>query len=301
MTDTRRWRTVSCRAGRPEAGDELKPEPIDLKPEPIDLTPEDVPFPNWESSAGKYPGSLARVLIAFCTGVAITLLWQSSYGDAARKRIANLYPQVGWHAARPPITAENVIAPATPPADRLNAISFDLDAAERNVERITTPIAPAQEPAMRSTDQRATRQEQTIRNPDQTAIGVDEAPATNNVTAESRPDAASLQPAARVTEEKPPQTLAKNGKPLSASERDASCFASASAVLQNHPGGWPTWTLRAPGHEGSMCWYAAARPRGSDHRRERMPKEKETIRTAEHELFAPVAHGRGGSWERGLP
>jgi hypothetical protein len=115
--------------------------------------------------------------------------------------------------------------------------------------------------------------------------------------------AAPLQPAARLTEERPPQTLAEKRKPLSAkSGQDGSCFASAAAVLQNHPGGWPTWTLRAPAHEGSICWYAAARPRGSDHRRERMPKEKETAGTAEHELFAPVApYGRGGSWEGGLP
>jgi hypothetical protein len=288
---------------RPEPID-LKPEPIDLKPEPIDLTPEDVPFPNWEPSAGKYPRSLARVMIAFCTGVAITLLWQSSYGDAARERIAKLYLLVGWPAARPPITAENVISPATPRAEQPNAMSSDLGTLGQITDKIATTISAGQEPKTRSTDQMATGQEQMIRSTDQTATSVDQAPATKtgNVTAESRPDAASLQPAARLTEERAPQTLSERGKQLpAASERDASCFASASAVLQNHPGGWPTWTLKAPGHEGSMCWYAAARPRGSDHRRERMPKEKETIRTAEHELFAPVAYGRGGSWERGLP
>jgi hypothetical protein len=33
-----------------------------------------------------------------------------------------------------------------------------------------------------------------------------------------------------------------------------------------------------------------------------MPKEKETVPTAEHELLAPVApYRRGGSWEVGLP
>jgi hypothetical protein len=184
-------------------------------------------------------------------------------------------------------------------------MSFDLDAVGQNVEKIVTTIAPGQEPTTRSADQTATGRERTIRNTDQTTLGVDQALATktSNVTVESRPDAASLQLAARLTEERSPQTLSERGKQLSAtSEHDASCFASASAVVQNHPGGWPTWTLKAPGHEGSMCWYAAARPRGSDHRRERVPKEKETIRTAEHELFAPVApYRRGGSWERGLP
>ncbi len=283
----------------------LKPEPIDLKPEPIDLTPEDVPFPNWEPPAGKYPRSLARVVIAFCTGVAITLLWQSSYGDAARESVAKLYRQVGWLAARPPITAENVIAPAGPPAEQPNAMSFDLDAPGQNIEKIITTIAVGQEPTTRSTDQMVTAQEQMIRNTDQTATSVDQVPAikTSNVSVESRSDVASLQPAARLTEERPSQTLSERGRQLSAaSEHDASCFASASAVLQKYLGAWPTWTLKAPGHEGSMCWYAAARPRGSDHRKEKVPKEKETVRTAEHELSAPVArYGRGGSWERGLP
>src|SRR5262249_36086241 len=103
---------------------------------------------------------------------------------------------------------------------------------------------------------------------------------------------------------RPPQTLAGKGKSLSAtSGHDNSCFASASAVLQNYPGAWPSWTLRASGHEGSICWYPAARPRGSDHRRERMPpEEKETVRPAEPALLPPVApYGRGGSWEGGLP
>jgi hypothetical protein len=88
---------------------------------------------------------------------------------------------------------------------------------------------------------------------------------------------------------KPPQILSEKGKPLSAtSGHEPSCFPSASAVLQNHPGGWPTWTLRAPGHEGTMCWHAAARPRGSDHRSETMPR-KETVGTAENRLSARPA------------
>jgi hypothetical protein len=293
---------------KPEPID-LKPEPIDLKPEPIDLKPEVVPFPHWQASADKRPRSFARVLIGFCTGVALTLFWQSSYGDAARERIAKLYLQAGWLAARPPIPAESVIAPATPSADQLNAV--ELDAVGQNVEKTTSPAAPGQEPATRSADQIATGQEQ-IRNADQTGISVDEAPATkaSNVTVESQGDAISLHPAARLTEERPPQTLVEKGKPRSAtSGNDGSCFASASAVLQNHPGAWPTWTFKAPGHEGSMCWYAAARPsgsdhrhRGRDHRREMLPKEIETVGTAENGLSAPFApYGRGGSWEGGLP
>jgi hypothetical protein len=287
--------------------------PIDLKPESIELKPEDVPFPNLQPPARKRPRSLAP-LIAFCTGVVGTLLWQS-YADAAREMIANLYPQLGWLASLPALTAQNthpsdVIVPAAsaaPSAERPNAMSFDFDVVGQNVEKIATHIAAGQEPRMRSTDQMATGQEQTIDNADQTAIGVERVPATktNNVTDESQGEGASLQPAVGLTEGRPPQTLTEKGKPLS----PTSCFASASAVLHHHPGGWPTWTLRAPGHEGTMCWYAAARPRtserrfrASDHRMEMMPRDNETVETTEKGLLAPPApYGRGGSWEGGLP
>src|SRR6267378_8078822 len=85
---------------------DLKPEPIDLKPERIDLKPEDVPFPKRQPSARKRPRSLARFLIAFGTGVAATLLWQS-YGDAAREMIANSYTRLGRLAPRPALTTQN--------------------------------------------------------------------------------------------------------------------------------------------------------------------------------------------------
>jgi hypothetical protein len=291
---------------------DLKSEPIDFKPERIDLKPEEVPFPNGQPSARKQPRRFARLLIAFCAGVAATLLWQS-YGDAARVVITNSYVRLGWLAARPALTTQNprphdvvgLVAPPGPSAEKLNATSFDLDAVGQN--NIATTIGADREPTPRSTDQIAMGQEQeeTTRNTDQTPISVDQAPATkaSKVTVESQGHGASLQPAARLSEVRSPQTLAEKGKPLSAtSGHDGSCFASASAVLQNHPGASPTWTMRARGHEDTMCWYAAARPRGSDHQRERTPKEKEAFGTAEHELFAPVAsQGRGGSWEGGLP
>lgn len=41
--------------------------------------------------------SLARFLIIFCVGVAVTLAWQS-YGDDARRMIADSSPQFGWLA-----------------------------------------------------------------------------------------------------------------------------------------------------------------------------------------------------------
>jgi hypothetical protein len=33
------------------------------------------------------------------------------------------------------------------------------------------------------------------------------------------------------------------------------CLPSPSAVRQDHPGAWPSWTLRALGHEGTKCWH----------------------------------------------
>jgi hypothetical protein len=282
-------------------------EPSDEFFRPDGLKPEDVHFP---TSARRRPRGFARVLIAFCTGVAATSLWQS-YGDAGREVIASSYALLGWFAPRPAITTQNprprdvigLAAPRAPSAEKHNATSFDLDAIGQN--NIAATSAAGREPTPRSADQIAAPQEQeeTTRNTDQTAISVDQAPATkaSNVAIESQDNAPSLQPAARLTEARRPQTLAETGKPLSATS--GTCFASASAVLQNHPGGWPAWTMRARGHEGTMCWYAAARPRGSDHhRREKLPREKETVGIAEHELFAPVAsQGRGGSWEGGLP
>jgi hypothetical protein len=63
---------------------------------------------------------------------------------------------------------------------------------------------------------------------------------------------------------KPPPMLAE--KESFAAGRDAyTCFPSASAVRESRPGAWPSWTLRAPGHEGTRCWYAATRA-SHDHR-----------------------------------
>jgi hypothetical protein len=293
---------------KPEPID-LKPEPIDLKPERIDLKPEEVPFPNGQPSTRKRPRRFARLLIAFCTGVAGTLLWQS-YGDAAREIITNSYARLGWLALRPALTTQNprphdvvgLAAPAAPSAEKLSGTSFDLDAVGQN--NIATTIGADREPTPRSTNQIAIGQEQevTTRNTDQIPIS-DQAPATkaSKVTVASRGDGASLQPAAGLTEARPPQTLAEKAKPLSTtSGHDGSCFASASAVQQNHPGASPTWTMRARGHEGTMCWYAAARPRGNDRRSEGVAR-REIVGTEDRPSPPPPPYGRGGSWEGGLP
>jgi hypothetical protein len=178
-------------------------------------------------------------------------------------------------------------APATPSFDQqqLSAMSLDLDAVRQSIDR----IAAGQEQIIRSIDQIASSiaasQEQVMRSTDQTATSIGQAPSAKatSVTVESRDDAA---PTARLnikpTEAKPPE------KQLSgASVQDVSCFPSASAVLQNHPGVRPSWTMKARGHEGTVCWYAAARPGGSDYRREMLPREKGTVGTTENGLSPP--------------
>jgi len=250
-------------------------------------------FPNGQPSLRKRASrALSRFLIAFCTGVAATWAWWS-YGDAAREMIANSYPQLGWLAPQAePVaqSAPNMIAlaaPATPSLDpqQLSAMSLNLDAVRQSVDRIVA----GQEQIMRSIDQIASSiaasQEQVMRSTDQTATSIGQAPSAkpSGLTVENRDDAA---PTARLnikpTEAKPPE------KQLSAaSAQDVSCLPSASAVLQNHPGVRPSWTMKARGHEGTVCWYAAARPGGSDYRREMLPREKGTVGTTENGLSPP--------------
>jgi hypothetical protein len=73
------------------------------------------------------------------------------------------------------------------------------------------------------------------------------------------------QTAPLATKPTPPPTLSERGSFVA--DQDAStCFPSASAVRETHPGAWPSWTLRAPGHEGTRCWYAATRGSAHEHR-----------------------------------
>jgi hypothetical protein len=59
---------------------------------------------------------------------------------------------------------------------------------------------------------------------------------------------------------------------VAASVHDSTCFPSASAVRQDYPEAWPAWTLRAPGHEGTRCWYPATRTAVHDPRGEIMAR-----------------------------
>jgi hypothetical protein len=78
-----------------------------------------------------------------------------------------------------------------------------------------------------------------------------------------------------------PRTLPESEKQLFATRGHGyTCYPSASDVRLNHPGVRPSWTLRAPGHEGTRCWYAGT-PTATDERRSEMAPGKETIGTTE--------------------
>src|SRR5262249_22210964 len=67
-----------------------------------------------------------------------------------------------------------------------------------------------------------------------------------------------VKPPENGIEARPSQTLAEKARrPFSARGALSTCYPSASAVRQDHPRAWPSWTLRAPGHEGARCWYPA--------------------------------------------
>jgi hypothetical protein len=54
--------------------------------------------------------------------------------------------------------------------------------------------------------------------------------------------------------------IQRESQSFATTAHDSSCFPSASAVREDNPTAWPSWTLRAPGHEGAKCWYAGTRP-----------------------------------------
>jgi hypothetical protein len=284
--------------------------PVELSDEPPPIRPTTLDsewFPNRQPSRHKRrPPAIARLLIAFCAAVAATLAWWS-YGDAARQMIASSYPQFAGLAPRGALTAQktpdmaalSASAAHFPDQQQLDEVLRDVHAIRQRIDR----IAAGQEQMTRSIEQIVTSiavGQELTRSTDETASSTAQAPAADatRIIVESRADGASLQPTQRFdikpTEARPPLTVSERDKQLSVAGRhDASCFLSASAVLQNHPGGWPSWTLKAPGHEGTLCWYAAGRPRGSDHRpiasdhRGETTPRREIVGTTENRLSAP--------------
>jgi hypothetical protein len=140
-----------------------------------------------------------------------------------------------------------------------------------------------------------------------TAADTDPPPANARVTPpESRADpeiqpAASSQAARLGTEPtegaidaRTSQISPEGGKPLAAaSGYDPTCLPSASAVRQDYPQARPSWTLKAPGHEGTKCWYAATRTADDDHRSEVAPRKDAVV--------VPRQPGLPGTERPGMP
>jgi hypothetical protein len=86
-----------------------------------------------------------------------------------------------------------------------------------------------------------------------------------------------IEPTENGIEARPP--LQKEGQSLAPSQDASPCFPSASAVRRNYPEGRPSWTLRAPGHEGTRCWYPAKQTAPDT-------RAKETLQTKEELEFS---------------
>ena len=124
-------------------------------------------------SPHRYRNTLWIALAAWIGATAI-LTWLS-YGDAARRIIASSYPRLAWLAPSPaPIAPSapdmtSLAAEAAPPPvqRRLNAMSLDLEAVRRSVDRILI----AQEQITRDVDQLMAGQEQITRDAAQLTAG----------------------------------------------------------------------------------------------------------------------------------
>lgn len=92
------------------------------------------------------------------------------------------------------------------------------------------------------------------------------APATPGAAA-TRRAATTAGPAREVTAALPPRPGEAAAPERStnapvATPYDRRCLPSLLAVRQSYPDARPSWTLRASGHEGTRCWYPAARTAG---------------------------------------
>jgi hypothetical protein len=87
--------------------------------------------------------ALARFLVVFCIGVATTLAWQS-YGNAARRMVAGLSPDLRWVAPRTAPETPLPLSSAGATSDQLAAISRSLVAVRQSVDKLAADIAKLQ-------------------------------------------------------------------------------------------------------------------------------------------------------------
>jgi hypothetical protein len=95
------------------------------------------------------PVAFVRFLLFFFVGVATTLAWQS-YGNAARRMVANLAPGLGWLVPAPAAPAvapgSSVAAPAAASPEQVAALSRSLAAVRQSVDRLAADIGKLQAP-----------------------------------------------------------------------------------------------------------------------------------------------------------
>jgi hypothetical protein len=134
--------------------------------------------------------------------------------------------------------------------------------------------------------------------PSVASLQVDPSVEGTRVESRTEPDVrtVSLQRTARADTEPTdngslPQTLPESGTRLLAeSGYDSRCYQSASAVRQNHPGGRPSWTMRAPGHEGTKCWYPATQTVAEADAPSARARSLVIVSRAEAEVQTPSSH-----------
>jgi hypothetical protein len=224
-------------------------------------------------------------------------------------RAAQLPPITGLRYIKAPTTVQNAISfepdgwistpllrqPSNPLSNRMKlliavgiaalpACYFMFENSDGSIELAVAPQATVNIPPVESL-------------PSREAQG----PAAIDTNVESRiePDVQTtlLQPTAPLDvkstesgiEARPSHTLPGRGsRSFATSGHGSTCFPSASAVRLEHPGGWPSWTLKAPGHEGLRCWYVATRTAAHDHSSE--IRRRETAQSIE-KVEIPVFFG----------
>jgi hypothetical protein len=90
-----------------------------------------------------------RLLITFCVGIAATLAWQS-YGDTARRIIADSYPRLSWLAPETAVaqTTADMIAPTAPDRaqqEQLKEMSLAVAAVRESVDELVAQFTAGQQ------------------------------------------------------------------------------------------------------------------------------------------------------------
>lgn len=90
-----------------------------------------------------------RLLITFCIGIAATLAWQS-YGDTARRIIADSYPRLSWLAPETAVAQTPADTTAPTALDRaqqeqLKAMSLAMAAVRERVDDLVAQFAAGQQ------------------------------------------------------------------------------------------------------------------------------------------------------------